>query len=222
MAFSADYKRTVRGRAVSLLSNARKRCKEKEIELHLTQEWVEEHLVRGTCEITGLHFCFEPPDQKATRRWDAPSLDRIDKDKPYTKENTRVILWAVNCALSEYGTKTMLPILRAMVKGIESANKKTITPVPTGINRQSTEDPATGVISAAGTREDSYDFDHYLRTVSGEDSDYCTQTRGGDSLGYGSQKVGTFVAPSRIENNGESESTVVWIADRSGRIPDKP
>jgi hypothetical protein len=211
MAFSVDYKRTVKGRAVSLLSNARKRCKEKEIELHLTQEWVEEHLVRGTCEITGLHFCFEPPDQKATRRWDAPSLDRIDKDKHYTKENTRVILWAVNCALAEYGTKIMLPILKAMVKGIESANKKTITPLPTGIDNQGVDNTTTGLVSTAGTREDSYDLDHYRRTVSGEDSDYRTQTRGGDSVGYGGQQVGTPQAPEGEQDNWQLHPTYGWI-----------
>jgi hypothetical protein len=221
MGYSNDYKRTIKGRAVSLMGNARKRCKEKEIELHLTQEWVEEHLLRGTCEITGLHFCFEPPDQKATRRWDAPSLDRIDKDEPYTENNTRVILWAVNCALSEYGTKIMLPILKAMVKGIESANKKTITPLPTGHYPKSKEHTKHGTVLTAGTREDSYDLDHYLRTVSGEDSDYRTQTRGGDSVAHRNKKVEPLEGFTRLEDNGESDAEIVRLDFGRRHLPDK-
>ena len=220
MAFSADYKRTVRGRAVSLLSNARKRCKEKEIELHLTQEWVEEHLVRGTCEITGLHFCFEPPDQKATRRWDAPSLDRIDKDKPYTKDNTRVILWAVNCALSEYGTKIMLPILKAMVKGIESANKKTITSLPAGHYSKSEEHTKRGSVSTSGTWEDNYDPNHHRGAVYGQDPDHSTEEGSGDSVAHRNKKVEPSTTPESEQDDWELHPTYGWIERRGGRVFD--
>ena len=154
MAYSADYKRTIKGRAVTLMSNARTRCKNKGIDISITQEWVEAHLTRGTCEITGLYFSFEPPPEGVTRRWDAPSLDRIDKHKPYTEDNARVILWAVNCALSEYGTEVMLPILRATIKGIENAKKKSTAPVSTGSYIQGAIGAELGSVSTPWFGED--------------------------------------------------------------------
>ena len=216
MAYSNDYKRTISGRAVSLMGNARRRCKAKGIELNITQAWVEKHLIRGTCEITGLHFCFEPRDQNTTRRWDAPSLDRKDKDLPYTEDNTRVILWAVNCALAEYGTKTMLPILKAMVKGIESAQKIAATSVSTGTHHQGDTGQEHGAIPTAGTREDYYDLDHYQRTVRGEDADYSAKKSGGDSMGCRGEKMATLVALERIESNGEPDTETVRL-DFKGR-----
>lgn len=220
MAFSADYKRTIKGRAISLLGNARKRCKEKGIELRITQEWVEEHLTRGTCEITGLHFCFEPPDDKATRRWDAPSLDRIDKDKPYTEDNTRVILWAVNCALSEYGTKMMLPILKAMVKGIESANEKAVASLPAGHYSTSSEHSKRGVIFATGSGEDDYYPHHHCGADAREDFDNCPETSSGDSVAHRNKKVEPLETPESEQDNWELNPTYGWIEYRGGRVFD--
>ena len=211
MAYSNDYKRTISGRAVSLMGNARRRCKAKGIELNITQAWVEKHLIRGTCEITGLHFCFEPRDQNTTRRWDAPSLDRINKDLPYTEDNTRVILWAVNCALAEYGTKTMLPILKAMVKGIESAQKIAATSVSTGTHQQGDTGQEHGAIPTAGTREDYYDLDHYQRTVRGEDADYSAKKSGGDSVGHGGKEVGTPFTITSIQIDGKPKPKISWV-----------
>jgi hypothetical protein len=178
MGYSDDYKRTIAGRAVSLMGNARRRCKAKGIELAITQAWVEEHLTRGTCEITGLHFCFEPTDGNATRRWDAPSLDRIDKDKPYTEDNTRVILWAVNCALSEYGTKIMLPILKAMVKGIESAKAQSVAPVSTGDHIPGAVGAELGSVSTPWTWEDDDHPDHHCGADARQDA-YRSAKKGG-------------------------------------------
>lgn len=220
MAFSADYKRTIKGRAASLLGNARKRCKEKGIELHITQEWVEEHLTRGTCEITGLHFCFEPPDDKATRRWDAPSLDRIDKDKNYTEDNTRVILWAVNCALSEYGTKLMLPVLKAMIKGIESANEKAVASLPAGHYSTSSEHSKRGFILATGSGEDDYYPHHHCGADAREDFDNCPETSSGDRVAHRNKKVEPSEAFTRIENNGDSDTEIVRLEFGGGRIFD--
>ena len=210
MAYSDDYKRTIAGRAVSLMGNARKRCKEKGIELSITQAWVEEHLFRGTCEITGLHFCFEPPDQKATRRWDAPSLDRIDKDKPYTEDNTRVILWAVNCALSEYGTEIMLPILKAMIKGIESAKAQPAAPVSTGDYIPGAVGAELGSVSTPWTWQDDNHLDDNSRAIHWEDFNYRTKASSGDSVGRGGQEMGTPSTPESQQDNGKPPSPVIW------------
>jgi len=211
MAYSNDYKRTVVGRANTLIGNARRRCKDKGIELAITQAWIEAHLTRGTCEITGLHFCFEPTDGNATRRWDAPSLDRIDKNLPYTESNTRVILWAVNCALSEYGTKIMLPILKAMVKGIERAQANQLTSVSNTNHRPSEDDSKPGTLPASRSRENDYHLDHHRRTVSRENADHCTETSGRDSMGHRSTEMGPSEASKGLEDTWQLHPTYGWI-----------
>lgn len=175
LANSHEYKRTTWGRAKVLLSNAKSRCKKKNVELHLSVEWVEEHLKRGTCEITGLPFSFEPPPEGLTRRSDAPSLDRIDKHKHYTEDNTRVILWAVNCALAEYGTEIMLPILKATVKGIEDAQQKSATRVPTTDYREGEIYPELGSFSATGTWQDDDNAHHHCGADARKDADHSAK-----------------------------------------------
>ena len=206
-----EAKRTTRGRAFVLINNARSRSLKKNIHMELSHEWVEEHLKRGTCELTNLPFSFEPPPEGLTRRPDAPSLDRIDKHKHYTEDNTRVILWAVNCALAEYGTEVMLPILKAMVKGIEDAQAKSTASLPAGHYSKSEEHTKHGALLTSGTREDHYDLDHYQRTVSGEDSDYRTQTRGGDSVAHRNKKVEPLEGFTRLEDNGEPDAEIVRL-----------
>ena len=203
--------KVIKKKAQVLMSNAKRRCNDKGVELHLHHEWVEKHLERGTCELTGIPFSFDPPSDGVSRRPDAPSLDRISKHKHYTEDNTRVILWAVNCALAEYGTQVMLPILKAMVKGIENAQALSVTSLPAGNYQQGKIYPELGPISTPGTREDCYDLDHYQRTVRGEDSDYRTQKSGGDSVGCGSSKVATSTPFKSVKDNWHLNPTYGWL-----------
>jgi hypothetical protein len=220
MASTHNWKRTITGRASVLYSNAKSRCREKNIELHLTQEWIREHLKRGTCEITGLPFSLEPPDEHATRRPDAPSLDRIDKDKHYTEDNTRVILWAVNCALSEYGTEGMLPILKAMVIGIENAKKNTTTSIPTGTNNQSTIGAEFRTVFASWPRQ-NYDHTYnHSRTVHWQNANHSTQASSGDGVGRGGEEVETPFTLTSIQIDGKPKPEISWIKLGGGHIPD--
>jgi len=208
-----NYKRTIRGRANVLYGNAKKRCKEKGVELHITQEWIEEHLKHGTCEITGMPFSFEPPTNEATRRPDAPSLDRIDKNKNYTEDNTRVILWAVNCALSEYGTETMLPILKAMVKGIEDAKQNQPTPISTGSHKESQDSPTHGLVHGAGPREDCDGAHHHSGEPEGQDADSSTQESSGVGMGSGVPEMGAFETLIYSKGDGDSKTKTDLIRE---------
>jgi hypothetical protein len=206
-----DWKRTVEGRASVLFSNAKSRCKDKGIELHITQEWIREHLRRGTCELTGLPFDFGPPTEGITRLPNAPSLDRIDKHKHYTEDNTRVILWAVNCALAEYGTEVMLPILKAIVKGIEDAKQNQLTSVSRTDNREGEVYPKLGSFSATWAGEDSNNSYHHCGADARQDADSSAQTSSRDSLGYRSPKVGTFSPPQSVQDNWYLNPAYGWL-----------
>ena len=216
------YKSTIKGRAAVLMGSANSRCLDKNILLELSTEWVIGHLERGTCEITGLPFNLDPPPAGITRRPDAPSLDRIDKDKHYTTENTRVILWAVNCALSEYGTEAILPILKAMVIGIENAKQKSITSVPEGDNSESVIVAQPGTIPTTGAWE-NYDHTYnHSRTVQRKDTDYSAQTSGGDSLGQRSKEMVTLETFACEQDNGKPDAEIVRLEFGRRYLSDKP
>jgi len=109
---------------------------------------------------------------------------------------------------------TLLTKAENRSKGNRRVEKNSVAPVPDGTNQQGEVYPELGPFSSAGTREDSYDLDHYQRTISGEDSDYCTQTRGGDSLGYGSQEMGSSASIESEQDDWELHPTYGWIERR--------
>ena len=63
------------------------------MECTLTVEWIEQRLLQGVCEVTGIAF-----EMKGDRRPFMPSIDRIDSGKGYTPDNCRVVLWIINAA----------------------------------------------------------------------------------------------------------------------------
>lgn len=204
-------KQTVIGKANILINNARTRSVKKNIVVEITQAWVEKHLKRGTCEITGMPFNLAPPPKGVTRRPDAPSLDRISKHKNYTEDNTRVILWAVNCALAEYGTDGMLPILKAMVKGIENAQALSATPLSAGNYIQGALGAELGSISTPWAWEDSDHSDDHSGAVRRQDADHSAKESGGDSVGQRSEEMGTPQSPESKQDNWQLHPTYGWI-----------
>lgn len=56
--------------------------------------------------MTGITFVLAPVDQKpGPSNPYAPSIDRINPGKGYTKENCRVIVMALNAAMGCWGEK---------------------------------------------------------------------------------------------------------------------
>jgi len=78
----------------------------RQIFFDLEPQWFEERLVRGRCELTGLPFVLNQ-----SRHPFLPSPDRINSDKGYTPDNTRLILWMLNSAK---GTATEEEFLSAL------------------------------------------------------------------------------------------------------------
>jgi hypothetical protein len=219
---SKNHALTHNGRALLMLRNCKKSAKRRNIVFNLNVEDLLPTVELKHCQLTGLPFDLNPPKQKTMNLY-APSVDRIDNNKGYTKDNIRVVLWAVNRAVGEDGDEAMLPILKKMVKAIEkNVNKKSTTPLPAGAGQQGQDKSPLGTIPAAGTREDHYDLDHYQRTVRGEDADYRAQTRGGDGVGYGSKEVGTLEVFTRIEDHGQPDAEIIRLDFGSGHLPDKP
>lgn len=214
MGYSNDYKRTTRGRAITLHDNARNRSKKRNVEVEITVDWIENHLKRGTCELTGLPFSFEPPTEDVTRRFNAPSLDRKDKTKPYTQENTRVILWAVNCALSEYGTETMLPILERMVHAI----KEQSTSISEQHPKTSQEQTTHGSVHGARVGEDCDGAHHHRGEPQGQDLSDSTKACCGICMGAGDKKLESSKLYAMWISDGHTRQQIESIAKRLGCI----
>jgi hypothetical protein len=168
--YHAENRKTPNGRAKHLIADARKSdAKKQKFEINISVDWVEEKLKKGICELTGLPFDFSPSKNTHFNRY-APSLDRIDSGKGYTKDNVRVDLSSVNIALGQYSDEEMLPILEAMVTGIKNAKEKSVTPVPTETYIAGAVGAELGSISTPWTWEDGDDTNDYRGAVQGENS----------------------------------------------------
>lgn len=93
---SRKFYQSAEGRAKTLLNNAYKSPFGKIVTPTVTYEHILEGIKKGFCPVTGIVFDLGPsPDGKSQNHF-APSLDRIQPEKGYTNENTRVVIWQYN------------------------------------------------------------------------------------------------------------------------------
>lgn len=71
------------------------------------------HAQHGRCALTGLSFDLREVGTGQAKRPFAPSLDRIEGDKGYTKDNVRLVCQAVNFALNRFGEDVFYEIAGA-------------------------------------------------------------------------------------------------------------
>lgn len=102
------------GRAKSLWTTARNRAESKGWDFDLTPEWIEERLIAGLCEATGIPLELKGTATKHFRPW-TPSLDRTDCHKGYTKDNVKVVCWMYNQAKGVSDYEDVLRLAKAMV-----------------------------------------------------------------------------------------------------------
>ena len=66
----------------------------------------------GRCSVTGGEFSNEKVGQGLVKRAFAPSIDRIDPGQPYSPENCRLVMVAVNFAMNTWGEDTFLRLAK--------------------------------------------------------------------------------------------------------------
>ena len=94
--------------ARGLIRHAKRRAREKGLPFDLIEQEITDQIWKG-CELTGMPFDLSPG-----RKWNSPSIDQIQPKKGYTKENTRVILYGLNCALGEWGVDVLKMVVAAV------------------------------------------------------------------------------------------------------------
>ncbi len=93
-----------------LLFDAKRRAEKKKVTYEISdveRQRVEEVIASGLCEMSRLPFMF----LTGTRNPYSPSIDRIKPELGYVDGNIRVILWALNMAMGEWGFETIRAIV---------------------------------------------------------------------------------------------------------------
>jgi len=208
-------------RAKYIWNRTRDSAKRRKIGFYITIDDVIPALESGVCEMTGLPFCLDKPNNGVSTHPYAPSIDRIDSNKDYTKDNIRIVLWAVNAATNQFTDKEMLPILKAMVFAMEqNVKQESTTPLPARFNQHGQSNSECWTIPTTRIRQDGNDFDHRSGAICRQDIDHSAQEGSGDGLAHRNKKVEPLAAFTRIENNGEPEPEIVRLQFGGGPLFD--
>ena len=106
---------TPASRASRLVCGMRSRCKKKGLEYDLTNEWVQEKLEAGVCEVTGIPLELKGGGLNNGGRPFAPSLDRTDPTKGYTMDNVKVVCWIYNGAKGVGTHEDVIKLAEALI-----------------------------------------------------------------------------------------------------------
>lgn len=96
-----------------ILTRIRASTPDTDIDLH----WIKERVDKGKCELTGIAFNYK---QYGRRKYFAPSVDRIDNNKGYYKNNCRVVLCWLNLAKQELPENLFISSLLDAAKCIQT------------------------------------------------------------------------------------------------------
>jgi hypothetical protein len=111
-AYQKDRRKNFEYRLQMLINASKQRAKLKNREHSITLEDIKDlYPVDGKCPVFGFNLEFNDAGFRET----SPSIDRIDSDKGYTKDNIQIISWKAN-RLKAYATVEDLEILVAFLK----------------------------------------------------------------------------------------------------------
>jgi hypothetical protein len=223
--YNTDYRATKEGYIKQTLLSSKARAKNKKVNFNLDIKYLHS-IATDKCPVFNVDLKYAS-SQKGAGYADthAAALDRVIPELGYVKGNVVFISnWAnsIKSDATEVQLYAVADWLHEKRKEVLNAFKNELTPLPEGHHREGEVYPELGPISTAGSREDYYDLDHYQRTVCGQDTDYRTQTRGGDSVGHGSQKVGAPIPVTRIEDHGQPDAKIISLELRRADLFNKP
>lgn len=110
------------------MKNAKSRIKKKNGEFDLTAEWALEELNKQNfcCKLTGLAFI---PWQRSKRINPlSPSLDRINPKGGYTKDNVRIVCFAINMMMLDWGEDVLSMVASSYLSHSQSRTKTAKVP----------------------------------------------------------------------------------------------
>ena len=199
---------------------SKSRAQNKNVPFTVTLKYLRDTAV-DYCPVFGHKFVWGRSHLgKGKTTGDSPSLDRVIPELGYVPGNVVFISHNANRIKNNATEKELYAVADWLHEARKNVKQKSAAPVSTGSDPQGEVYSELGTISAAGTREDYYDLDHYQRTVRGEDSDYRTQKSGGDGVGARDKEMEPLIVAQSIEATWPREPEIIWVKDRGGHIPD--
>ena len=105
--YNIDFK----ARAAKLWNRAKTRNKPN---FQITKKWIEKILLLRYCQVTGIEFSYDKPKPHYNSNPFAPSLDRKDCRKGYTRYNTQVVIWGYNVAKHDLDPDDFKKLIRGI------------------------------------------------------------------------------------------------------------
>lgn len=107
--YRQEYDAKNRGKL--LVGESRRRSRRKGIPFDLDDYLgeIERRVQAGRCEMTGLQFNFHSRGMA----WNSPSMDRINPKDGYVYKNIRIVCFAMNAALGNWGEETLRTVMDA-------------------------------------------------------------------------------------------------------------
>lgn len=99
---------------MSLVASARTRARRTGREFALDWRDIYFDIRAGRCRVSGIPFAYEWLGEGSNPF--APSIDRIDSSRGYTRDNVRVVVWAVNRALGEWRDEVLRRVALGLLK----------------------------------------------------------------------------------------------------------
>lgn len=76
----------------------------------------------GRCAISGEPFSLEFSEKFNRANPYRPSLDRINPNRGYVKGNVRLVLWALNAGIADFGLEIYMKVAQAVLKNNPSGH----------------------------------------------------------------------------------------------------
>jgi hypothetical protein len=102
-----ERRRTKRAKVLlaTIRTRARNRGLKYDLDSHVDE--IQARIDAGVCEVSGFPLSLEPGSP-----FNAPSIDRKDPKRGYVYDNIRVVCYAVNCCLGDWGEGAFWQIVR--------------------------------------------------------------------------------------------------------------
>ena len=94
---------------------AKQRAKKRGADFTITMDDVLPQVELGYCSVTKIPFSHEAMPNRRRNPF-APSIDRIDSSKGYTPDNIRVVIFAFNLMLADFGAEVFGEVAKAYLK----------------------------------------------------------------------------------------------------------
>jgi hypothetical protein len=213
------YVGTKRGHLTRFLAKTRERAVAQNLPHDIDLEHLES-IATDECPVFKTPFVW---GQGKGRHPYRPSVDRIIPELGYVKGNVVFISLKANVIKQDVTEKELYAVADWLHEARKKVNVKenTAAPVPTGDHPEGDFNTKYGALFTAGFGQDHHYSYYHSGAVQGQDIDHRAQESSGDSVGHGSQEVGTSFTITSIQIDGEPKPKISWIKLGGGHLPDK-